>query len=191
MPPNIITSIIESSTQLRTNQATSSSLHQINRSPSQVQLTSSSVHVTKKSISSSFTRRSQPNSNVMIITQSLSSQTLTTQSSVVSVTSKTSLTSSAILEDPTLFFSGGSRNEGQFTVTIICIAIVVAVVILSSSLLGMAVLIRCKRHKKIRTEKEITSCNGSKCLDYAYIHISFLNCVISLSIYINSYYRLQ
>lgn len=189
MPPNIITSIIESSTQLRTNQATSSSLHQINRSPSQVQLTSSSVHVTKKSISSSFTTRSQPNSNVMIITQSLSSQTLTTQSSVV--TSKTSLTSSAILEDPTLFFSGGSRNEGQFTVTIICIAIVMAVVILSSSLLGMAVLIRCKRHKKIRTEKEITSCNGSKCLDYAYIHISFLNCVISLSIYINSYYRLQ
>ena len=139
--------------------------------------------MTKKSISSSsLITRSQPNSNVMIITQSLSSQTLTTQSNAVSVTSKTSFTSSAIMEDPTLFFSGGSGNEGQFTVTIICIAIVVAVVILSSSLLGMAVLIRCKRHKKIRTEKEITSCNGSECLDYVCIHIAFHNCVISLSL---------
>ena len=195
MPPNIITSIIESSTQLGINQVVSSTLHQINKSPSQIQLTTSSVDMTKKSISSSsLTTRStsQPNSNAVVITQSLSSQMLTTQSSVVSVTRKTTLTSSAILEDPTLFISGESRNEGRLTVTIICIAIVVAVVTLSLSLLGMTLLIRCKRHKKIRrTEKEITSCNESKYPDCVYIHIAFLDCVLSLSIYIYSYYQLQ
>ena len=188
MPPNIITSIIESSTQLGINQVVSSTLHQINKSPSQIQLTTSSVDMTKKSISTSslITRStSQPNSNAVVITQSLSSQMLTTQSSVISVTRKTTLTSTVILEDPTLFISGGSRNEGRLTVTIICIAIVVAVVTLSLSLLGMTLLIRCKRHKKIRrTEKEITSCNESKYLDCVYIHIAFLNCVIPLSIYI-------